>query len=318
MRALLLAAAIAVASLAAACSGAFNTQSLPDPAESVQLPGPANAPPLATAAAAAAAAAPEPLPGVDTSSLSRRELELFGRMTQQLYAPCADQAVSLAQCVREHRACAACTPAVKLLADKIHEGANAEQAQAVYGLRFGPNVKPIQTNDAPAKGPANAPVTVVEWFDFECPHCKFAKPILDRLVDEHPGAVRLVAKFYPLHAHQRAEPAARAAIAAWDQGKFWEMEQLLFAHQAELQDADLARYAAELKLDPKRFEADMKSERTTEKIARDRAEADQLGLDGTPFIFIDGRLFDARLFHIDSDLEPWVDLELKLKGVASK
>ena len=207
----------------------------------------------------------------------------------RLYSPCSKDAVSLAQCVQENRACVACKPAVKLIADKVHEGALAEQAQAIYGIRFGPNVKQIDLADSPSKGPENAAVTIVEWFDFECPHCKLTKPILDRLVAEHPGKIRLVVKFYPLHAHARAEPAARAAIAAQNQGRFWEMEQILFQHSSELQDADLLGYARDLRLDIGRFSADMKSAKTDAILARDRADAEKLELQGTPPIFINGR-----------------------------
>ncbi len=309
MRALLHALALGVSVAVVACSGAFNSEALPDPnAEPVKMPGPANAP------LPVAGGAPVELPGVDTSNLSRREQELFSRLVSQLYSPCAKDAVSLAQCVRENRSCVACKPAVKLIADKVHEGALAEQAQTVYGIRFGPNVKQIDVADSPSKGPENAPVTVVEWFDFECPHCKLTKPILDRLVAEHAGKVRLVVKFYPLHSHARAEPAARAAIAAQNQGRFWEMEQVLFSHGSELQDTDLLGYARDLRLDMARFATDMKSSKTDAILARDRADAEKLGLNGTPFIFINGREFELGLFHIESDLDPWVELELKLKG----
>jgi protein-disulfide isomerase len=311
MRASLPALALALAlPLLAACSGVFNTTSQTDPqAEPLALPGPVNAPPLK-----AAASEPEELPGVDTSQLSRREKELAWRMVTELYAPCQREAVSLAVCVKEKRACASCVPAVKLLVDKIHEGASSEQAQTVYATRFGPKLKQVDLADSPSEGAADAPVTIVEWFDFECPHCKIAGPVLEKLVEKHPRGVRLVQKFFPLKQHPRADVAARAAWAAQQQGKYWDMERTLFAHQDALTDQDLEKYATDLKLDVKRWKSDMASSRAAEVVARDRDQADKLGLTGTPFILINGREFDLGLFHFESDLEPWVDLELQLAG----
>ena len=302
------------APLLAACSGVFNTTSQTDPAagEAVALPGPANAPPLK-----AAGGEPEELPGIDTSQLSRREKELAWRMVTQLYSPCAREAVSLAACVKEQRPCASCVPSVKLLVDKIHEGASSEQAQTVYGTRFGPTVKQVDLADSPSEGAPDAPVTIVEWFDFECPHCKIAGPVLEKLVEKHPKGVRLVQKFFPLKQHPRADVAARSAWAAQQQGKYWEMERTLFAHQDALTDQDLEKYAADLKLDVKRWKADMTSSKAADVVARDRDQADKLGLSGTPFILIDGREFDLGLFHFESDLEPWVELELQLVGRGS-
>jgi len=273
------------------------------------LPGPTGAPKLA--------AAGEPkreLRGVDTSALSDREKSMFGKLAAELYAPCAEQAVSVAQCVEEARPCAACTPAARFLADRAQRGASAEEARAAYALRFGPDVKQVALGDSPARGPEDAPVTIVVWSDFECPHCRMVMPILDGIVAANAPRVRLVHKFYPLHMHKSAEPAARAAIAAKNQGRYWEMEQLLFKNQARLSDADLDQYAASLKLDMRRFHGDLKAAKTTEALAQDRAEADRLGLAGTPFIFIDGRPFDLDYFHVNEDLGPWVALELELRA----
>jgi protein-disulfide isomerase len=280
----------------------------PEPAESVAMPGPAGAPPLKPSTSD-----PEELPGVDTSSLSKHEKERFWRLVTQLYTPCSDQAVSLAVCVKEARPCASCAPAVKLLGDRIRAGAMNEEAQNAYGLRFGPNVKVVDVADSPARGRPDAPVTIVEWFDFECPHCKHASKLLDRILEKRANDVRLVHKFYPLKQHARAEPAARAAIAAHNQGKYWEMQRIIFDNTQALGDQELETYAAGLKLDLKRFRADMASEKTTQMLARDHAAAEKLGLGGTPFILINGREFALGLFQLDTDLEPWVALEVELK-----
>jgi protein-disulfide isomerase len=255
---------------------------------------------------------PAVLPGLESVELVDRERRILWQLLSQLYAPCADQAVSIQQCVQEARPCAGCKPAARLLADKIKEGATPDQARDLYGVRFGPNVKQIEPADSPSRGPADAPVTVMVWSDFECPHCGLAVPFLDRIIEKFSGRVRLVHKFYPLRQHSYAEGSARAAIAAQNQGKYWEMERILFAHQKEQTEADLLKYATELKLDIQRFRADMTAERTSKILERDHADAEKAGLSGTPLILINGREFDSAYFHLEPDLEPWIALELEL------
>lgn len=303
---------IAAASLALALlAGCSATSGGPEfaPREPVAMPGPAGAAPLA-----APSGAPEGLPGVDTSDLVARERHTWWQLVSQLYAPCSDQAVSIAQCVREQRPCAACLPAARLVASQIRAGASAADAQAAYGERFGPDVKTIDLADSPSRGPEGAPVQVVVWSDFECPACKRAMPLLDAVFEKHSPGVRLVHKLYPLKAHKRGEPAARAAFAAKEQGRYWQMERLLFENQKALEDQDLLGYAKKLGLDLPRFQADMASPRAGEVIARDRAAADKAGLKGTPFIMINGRELDLNLFSLQTDLEPWIATEIELAG----
>ena len=273
----------------------------------VTLPGPTSAAPLPEAP-------PEPrtLPGLESIALEGRERVLFWQLLSQLYAPCPSQAVSIRQCIEETRPCAACTPAARLLGEKIREGASAEAAREVYGARFGPNLKQVDAADSPARGPADAPVTIMVWSDFECPHCRHALPIIDKVFERRSPRVRLVHKFYPLRQHTHAATAARAAIAAQNQGRYWEMERMLFDNQDDLGDSDIDRYAKEIKLDLGRFHADMNAARTTKILERDHDDAERAGLGGTPFILINGREFDTAHFNINLDLDAWVALEIEL------
>ena len=102
-------------------------------------------------------------------------------------------------------------------------------------------------------------MTIVEFADFECPHCAAAVPLIDAVMQAHPGKVRLIYKTFTLPFHTRGEPAARAAFAAGMQGKFWEMEHLLFERQQHLDRRDLERYAQILKLDIASWKVDMDS-----------------------------------------------------------
>ncbi|AKT44097.1 uncharacterized protein CMC5_083370 [Chondromyces crocatus] len=239
---------------------------------------------------------------------------MWWKLVSELYAPCSEHAVSIAQCVRESRACGACVPAAQLIADRFKRGASSSEVQAAYAARFGPDVRQVDAGSSPSRGPEGAPVKVVVWSDFECPSCRRAMPIIDRAFERHNGEVRLIHKFYPLPAHLHAMPAARAAFAAHAQGKYWEMERLLFENQQALTDADLLGYARKLGLDMKRFQADMESEAAMQAIAHDKEAANKAGLRGTPHILINGRYFDYGLFNIEADFGRWVDLEVKLAG----
>lgn len=255
---------------------------------------------------------PRELAGVDTSELTSRERRLWWRIARDTPAPCASEAVTVVQCVEERRACAACAPAASFLADRVRRGDPVRVVQAAYDARFTSPVVDVPTEGSPSRGPATAPVTIVIWSDYQCPACRVTIPVIDKIVNENDGLVRLVHELYPLSSHLRAEPAARAAIAAARQNRYWEMEARLFASGAGLEDRDFETYATELGLDLARFRADMRSAATTEWLKRDHDRAEKLGLDGTPFIFINGRQFDMRVFRVDDDLAAWIDLELQL------
>lgn len=262
---------------------------------------------------------PAELPGVDTSALTSREKGKWSEYVTELLAPCPDQPVSVAQCVTESKPCAACVPAAKFLVDRVRRGDARQQAEAAYRARFSPEaVKTLDIDGSPAKGAERPLVTVVEWADFECPFCAVAAPLLKELVEKHPDEVRMVFKHYPLAAHQHAENAARAAVAAHQQGKFWPLSQALFEAQKEGLDEDkvleLARAAG---LEMKGFQTALGSEATADSVARDRKQADELGLEGTPMIYINGRYFNFDHFDIRQDLEPWVELEIAMAAPAA-
>ena len=135
-------------------------------------------------------------------------------------------------------------------------------------------------------------------------------PVLEKTWEQHSQDVRYVFKFFPISFHPHGELAARAAVAAMDQGKFWEMHDKLFANREHLEQADLDLYARQIGLDLARFHKDAESQATTDWIAADRKQADALGIAGTPTIYINGREFDAK-----QDLDEWIVQEL---GPAAK
>ncbi len=251
------------------------------------------------------------LPGVDTSAMTPRERHAWSALVSSLFAPCPDVPVSVAQCVQENRACPACTRAAKWVARAVRDGASDTQIQHAYKDRFDPSgVKTLPLDGSPTRGPDDAPVTIFEFADFECPHCAQAVPMLDAVMQSHPGKVRLVYKSYTLPFHQRGEPAARAAFAAGIQGKFWEMEHLLFERQQHLEDADLERYATMLRLDIPKWKSDMDTAAIKTRVSNDHKLGEELNLKGTPTIYVNGRELDV---EEDESLEDRVADEL---GVA--
>ena len=152
-----------------------------------------------------------------------------------------------------------------------------------------PDMKGPVTADDHLEGPADAPVTVVEYADFECLHCARANPILKQLRREIPDAFRLVFRHFPIVADRpRSAAAARAAVAAGAQGRFWEMHDRLFDHQAHLHPEAYQLHAEDIGLDLDRFNRDMEDPRTAERIERDLESGKASGVHGTPTFFING------------------------------
>jgi protein-disulfide isomerase len=192
------------------------------------------------------------------------------------------------------------------IAKAVREGMAREQVEELYKKRFdAASIKSIPLDGSPSRGPETAPVTIVEFADFECPFCQHIAPELDDLWAKRSATVRFVYKFMPLAMHPHGETAARAAIAAQLQGKFWEMHHQLFANGARLEEVDLEGYAKSVGLDLDRFRADMQSEAAKARLEKDRKLADDLGVKGTPTLFINGREFDSKM-----DIDDWVDGEI--------
>ncbi|WP_433152346.1 Na+/H+ antiporter NhaA [Actinomadura nitritigenes] len=148
---------------------------------------------------------------------------------------------------------------------------------------------PVDPERDHVRGPERAPVTVVEYGDFECPYCGQAEPVIRELLAGQ-GDVRYVWRHLPLtDVHPQAHLAAQAAEAAAAQDAFWEMHDLLFRHQDALQAKDLVRYAGELGLDVARFRDDLRRSAGAARIAEDVDSADLSGVSGTPTFFVNGR-----------------------------
>jgi Na+/H+ antiporter NhaA len=148
---------------------------------------------------------------------------------------------------------------------------------------------PVDPDRDHVRGPSGAPVTVVEYGDFECPYCGKAEPVVRELLADF-GDVRYVWRHLPLaDVHPNAELAAEASEAAAAQGAFWEMHDLLLDHQGELRPRDLHAYAQQLELDPDRFRDDLQRNAHAPRVEEDVDSADSSGVTGTPTFFVNGR-----------------------------
>lgn len=271
-----------------------------------------------TTAAASSSAKPtgvgeEAAKAVTETKLNDRERATLAAQLDLLPAPCADVPATLAQCIVEKRECRTCKPAAELVARLVRAAVPATDLAEFYKKRFdAANVKTIDIGKSPSKGPDDAAVTIVEWADFQCPACKELRPAFDLALERFPGQVRVVYKFYQITGHDRALEAAHAAQAAHNQGKFWEMHTKLFDNPEALQRTDLRKYAREIGLDLEKFKTDFDSEETKKTVAADIKQADDLGLEGTPTLYVNGRLFAMNPFS--PEFEHWIALEIEQSG----
>ena len=144
------------------------------------------------------------------------------------------------------------------------------------------------------QGPAQAPVTLVEYGDFECPYCGQAYPIVKQIQDQMGDRLRFVFRNFPLQQiHPHAQRAAETAEAAAAQGKFWEMHSQLFENQRALEDPDLLRYASALDLDVDRVKRELQDGKHTERVRQHFMSGVRSGVNGTPTFFINGLRHDG-------------------------
>ncbi len=167
----------------------------------------------------------------------------------------------------------------------------------------------VDSAGAPAQGPETAPVTIIEFSDFECPYCSRVVPTLERVREEYGDKVRLVFRQFPLRSiHPNAQKAAEASLCANDQGRFWEMHDVMFQEQKALGLDQLKQKAARLELDTEAFNECLDSGRYEDQVAADLEAGSSFGVTGTPAIFINGRFlsgaqpFEAIAKIVDDEL----------------
>lgn len=151
----------------------------------------------------------------------------------------------------------------------------------------------VAADGFPARGKANAPVTIVEFSDFECPYCARLQAPLRQVLDRYGDQVRLVYRHFPLDIHPFAPKVAEASMCAHDQGQFWVMHDALFALQGALDLSQLRRIAGDVGLDAGDFNACLDSNRHAAAVAADLKAGEKAGVNGTPTLFINGRFING-------------------------
>ena len=213
------------------------------------------------------------------------------------------------------------TALIVMLAMQNKELKVAPQGRAAEPLDY-TKVYDLPTGESAMKGEVNAPVTIVEFSEFECPFCSKATELVDNVMKKYEGQVNVVFKNFPLDFHAAARPAAKAALAAKRQGKFWEMHDLLFAMQDGLKNKDqlsedgyqdylreeFSNLAASLSLDMDKFNADLDDPALTVQINEEEALGRGVNVGGTPSFFVNGvkvpepKLLEEVVAHFISDL----------------
>lgn len=158
-----------------------------------------------------------------------------------------------------------------------------------------PPVLEVATDGAPIRGPANAPITIVEFSDFQCPYCARVQPELVKIRDTYKDKVKIVYKDFPLSIHSHAQKAAEAArcVLAQDKGKYWDYHDMLFAKNSALELTNLKQYAADLQIDTAKFNECLDSGAYAEAVNQDMADGVKVGVSGTPAFLINGRFLSG-------------------------
>lgn len=260
------------------------------------------------------------VPGVDFSGLTAAQKAVASKLVREQGCSCGC-AMKVAECRTKDPSCSYSRGLAATMIETIKKGGSEQDAiKAAAGSQFAhppedsnkllEDPVKIPVDGAPVLGPANAPITLIEFSDFQCPYCVAATPQLQALVKAYPTQVKLIFKEYPLDIHSRAAFAAAAALAAHRQGKFWPMHDALFANHDDLSDQNVTALARRIGLDMQRFERDLHSTAVEQTVEHDIADGDRAGVQGTPTLFIDGQRFNGPL--VMQILKPLVGEQLKL------
>ena len=257
------------------------------------------------------------LPGIDLNGLSPAQKASVLKILRDQDCSCGC-GMKIAECRIADPQCSYSTGMAAAVIEAVKQGKGETDAIASMKASKWAQVQPqkllndpvtIPVIGAPSVGPANAPITLVEFSDFQCEFCAAAFSEIKAVLKAYPTQVRLVFKEFPLEFHSQADLAAAAAVAANKQGKFWAMHDAMFTHHDDLSRKAILALAKENGLDMNRFESDIDSSEVRETVVRDVKDGDRAGVEGTPTIFINGQRFNGPL-ALDS-LKPVLDAELK-------
>jgi len=231
------------------------------------------------------------LPAVDFAGLTPAQKQTALAVLRE--APCNCQCgMKLAECRVKDPACSVSKDlAAGVIRDLKAGQAPAAIQKALADGEFFAAPVPLKTLGAPARGSANAKLTLVVFSDFQCPYCRTAALHVDELAKALPRDLRIVFKQFPLEEHSDAALAAEASLAAHAQGKFWPFHDRIFKHRGRITRAQLSAWGLETGLDLARFNADLDQHKFQATVRQEAAEGERAGVRGTPSFFVNGRLY---------------------------
>lgn len=234
-----------------------------------------------------------PLQGIDITKLQADKQKVFHKLVSSLKSPCG-KTHSLRTSFTSDTSCKRAPFAVRYLIQLLDDEASEDQAREEYTHKY-ENIKTIKldVSKAPRVGAEDAPIKLVEFYDYACPHCVEFKKMLDQIAQEQAGKVSEYFMQYPLGKWPDSKSAAQAALAADKQGKFKEMHAVLFAKTPQHNKAAVMGYAKELGLDMAKFEADYNA--AGAHVEHDRAQGEAAGVESTPTVYFNDRKYEGPL-----------------------
>jgi len=233
-----------------------------------------------------------PLQGIDVSKLSTDKQKLFYKLVGSLSSPCG-KAHSLRTSYTQDTACKRAPFAVRYVVAFLEDEAGEEMVREEYDKKYKADKAPVKldVSKAPRIGNEDAPIRLVEFFDYQCPHCQAFAPVLEAVAHANEGKVVEYFMMFPLQQHQNSDSAAMAAVAANQLGKFRDMHHLLFQRSPQHSKDAVTGYAKELGLDPAQFAAAY--EAAAAQVSADRGQGDAVGVEATPTLFFNDRKYEG-------------------------
>ncbi|HEX3764976.1 MAG TPA: thioredoxin domain-containing protein [Kofleriaceae bacterium] len=249
-----------------------------------------------------------PLPGIDVSKLEGDKAQLFYKLIGSLKSPCG-KAHSLRTSFTSDTSCKRAPFAVRYVLAIIEDEGPEDRVREEYGHKYEHPAQPVKldTSHAPHVGANDAPIKLVEFYDYECPHCQAFKAQLEQVEADKSAEVGVSFLMFPIESkHPEARSAAQAALAADQQGKFKEMHDKLFAPQAGHGRDAVMGYAKELGLDMAKFQKAYDD--TSPQVTADLKQGEDAGVDATPTLFFNDRRYEGPM--VAKYIEMWIDEDL--------
>lgn len=231
-------------------------------------------------------------PGFPLAALKPAERAQIVKVTRAELCPCDDSTESLHQCLQSKESrCALAEQSLNMIGAMVRGSYNETDIldEVATFVEAAKKTHQFRLENRAYKGNVDAKVVIVEFADFECPHCRTASGIMKSISEKYGDEIVLYFKQYPLPSHANAEIAARAAVAANNQGKFWPMHDEIFKNQRALSYDKIVGFGQRLGLNIGKFKTDMESPDVRQIVADDRADGDAAGITGTPSFFINGK-----------------------------